>query len=141
MTKTYLEMSELQTFEERLEYLMLDGKVGEDTFGFDRYLNQALYKSKEWRSLREKIIIRDNGCDLGVEGYEINDRILIHHINPITQQDILERDACVFDPNNLISVSKRTHDAIHYSSSLIVTNKPKVRTVNDTCPWKSLNKE
>ena len=137
MTKSYLEMSELQSFEERLEYLMLDGKVGEDTFGFDRYLNQALYKSKEWRSLREKIIIRDNGCDLGVEGYEINDRILIHHINPITQQDILERDACIFDPNNLVSVSKRTHDAIHYSSSLIVTNKPKIRTVNDTCPWKS----
>lgn len=130
-------MSEFQTFEERLEYLMLDGKVGEDTFGFDRYLNQALYRSKEWRSLREKIIIRDNGCDLGVEGYEINDRILIHHINPITQQDILERDACIFDPNNLVSVSKRTHDAIHYSSSLIVTNKPKIRTVNDTCPWKS----
>lgn len=137
MTKSYLEMSELQSFEERLEYLMLDGKVGEDTFGFDRYLNQALYKSKEWRSLREKIIIRDNGCDLGVEGYEINDRILIHHINPITQQDILERDACIFDPNNLVSVSKRTHDAIHYSSSLIVTNKPKIRTANDTCPWKS----
>lgn len=137
MTKSYLEMSEFQTFEERLEYLMLDGKVGEDTFGFDRYLNQALYRSKEWRSLREKIIIRDNGCDLGVEGYEINDRILIHHINPITQQDILERDACIFDPNNLVSVSKRTHDAIHYSSSLIVTNKPKIRTVNDTCPWKS----
>lgn len=137
MTKSYLEMSELQSFEERLEYLMLDGKVGEETFGFDRYLNQALYKSKEWRSLREKIIIRDNGCDLGVEGYEINDRILIHHINPITQQDILERDACIFDPNNLVSVSKRTHDAIHYSSSLIVTNKPKIRTANDTCPWKS----
>lgn len=137
MTKSYLEMSEFQTFEERLEYLMLDGKVGEDTFGFDRYLNQALYKSKEWRSLREKIIIRDNGCDLGVEGYEINDRILIHHINPITQRDILERDACIFDPNNLVSVSKRTHDAIHYSSSLIITNKPKIRATNDTCPWKS----
>lgn len=137
MTKSYLKMSEFQTFEERLEYLMLDGKVGENTFGFDRYLNQALYKSKEWRSLREKIIIRDNGCDLGVEGYEINDRILIHHINPITQRNILERDASIFDPNNLVSVSKRTHDAIHYSSSLIVTNKPKIRTANDTCPWKS----
>lgn len=136
MTKSYLEMVEFPTFEERLNYLMLDGKVGEDTFGFDRYLNQALYKSREWRSLREKIIIRDNGCDLGVEGYEINDRILIHHINPITQEDILDRAPIIFDPNNLISVTKRTHDAIHYSSALIVTNKPKIRTANDTCPWK-----
>lgn len=136
MIKSYLEMSKLLTFEERLDYLMLDGKVGEDTFGFDRYLNQALYKSKEWKGLREKIIIRDNGCDLGVEGYEINDRVLIHHINPISQEDILQRASCVFDPNNLISVTKRTHDAIHYSSALIVTNKPKSRTHNDTCPWK-----
>ena len=136
MIKSYLEMSKFLSFEERLDYLMLDGKVGEDTFGFDRYLNQALYKSKEWKGLREKIIIRDNGCDLGVEGYEINDRILIHHINPISQEDILQRASCVFDPNNLISVTKRTHDAIHYSSALIVTNKPKSRTYNDTCPWK-----
>ena len=136
MIKSYLEMSKFLTFEERLDYLMLDGKVGEDTFGFDRYLNQALYKSKEWKRLREKIIMRDNGCDLGVEGYEINDRILIHHINPISQEDILQRASCVFDPNNLISVTKRTHDAIHYSSALIITNKPKIRISNDTCPWK-----
>lgn len=136
MNKTYSEMMSFDTFEERLHYLMLDGRVGINTFGFDRYLNQALYKSKEWKELRNRIIIRDNGCDLGVEGYEIHDRILIHHINPITQEDILNRSYCIFDPDNLISTRKRTHDAIHYSTEDIVVYSPTIRTANDTSPWK-----
>lgn len=134
--KYYSELITIPTFEDRLDYLMLDGRVGQETFGFDRYLNQALYKSKEWRDLRNKIILRDKGCDLGVEGYEIYDRILIHHINPITQEDILNRSRKIFDPENLISTTKRTHDAIHYSSADIVTNKPIIRLPNDTCPWR-----
>jgi len=136
MNKSYSELVKLETFEQRLEYLMLDGRVGQDTFGFDRYLNQALYNSKEWKQIRRKVIIRDNGCDLGVEGYEINDRALIHHINPITQDDILNRSSCLFDLENLITVTKRTHDAIHYSDASIVTNKPVMRVAGDTCPWR-----
>lgn len=134
MNRSYLELIEFDSYEDRLNYLMLKGRVGIETFGFDRYLNQALYKSSEWKRLRNDIIIRDNGCDLGVEGYEINDRILIHHIDPITQNDILNRNPIIFDPNNLICCSKRTHDAIHYSTEN-VTETPLERLPNDTRLW------
>lgn len=136
MNKTYLELSQLKTFEERFKYLQLNGAVGQDTFGFNRYLNQALYGSKEWRKVRNEVIIRDNGCDLGVYGYNICDRILIHHLNPITVDDVLNRNPEVFDLNNLICVSHRTHNAIHYGDeSLLVTNVNE-RSKNDTCLWK-----
>lgn len=136
MIKSYFELCTIGTFEERFEYLKLDGIVGADTFGFNRYLNQALYRSSEWRSIRNKVILRDNGCDLGLEGYDISGRILIHHINPITIDDIKNRNSNVFDLNNLISVSHITHNAIHYGNkSLLITN-PIERSKNDTCPWK-----
>ena len=135
-TKTYSELITLPTFEERYEYLRLDGQVGVETFGFDRYLNQTFYKSKEWLAIRNHIIVRDNGCDLGVEGYEIHGRILIHHINPISKEDILERNKILFDPENLITTVKRTHDAIHYGDSDLLIKAPIERSMNDTCPWK-----
>lgn len=125
--KTYSELVTLSTFEERLEYLKLDGVVGHETFGFDRYLNQALYKSKEWRKVRNEILIRDGGCDLGIDGHTIFARPIIHHINPITEKDIVERAACLFDTENLILVSIDTHNAIHYGiespSNELVTRK------------------
>lgn len=134
---TYEELITFDTFEERFEYLRLDGKVCDETFGHDRYLNQALYHSPEWRRFKRGIIIRDQSCDLGVEGYEIHTRPLIHHLNPVTMDMILERDPLIFDPNNVITTCLRTHNAIHYSdikaSSL---SKPVERFPNDTCPWK-----
>lgn len=136
MSKTYLELSQLNTFEERYEYLRIKRKVGESTFGSKRYLNQILYKSKEWLALRDKIIFRDNGCDLGIPGREIVGRVLIHHINPITIEDVLNRDPKVFDMNNLISVSHMTHEAIHYGDEKLLTKEPTERSKNDTCPWK-----
>ena len=127
----------LNTFQERFEYLKLSGKVGEDTFGRDRYLNQILYKTNRWiKETRPRIIARDNGCDLGIEGRDIGDRILVHHINPITVEDILEERPEVFDPENLISTSHMTHNAIHYSDDSILIKDPIVRSKNDTCPWK-----
>lgn len=114
--RTYSELVRLPTFKQRYEYLRLGGSVGEDTFGFDRYLNQIFYKSKEWNRIRDQVIIRDHGCDLGLDGYEINDRILIHHMNPITKADILERTEFLLNPDYLISTMKRTHDAIHYGT-------------------------
>lgn len=136
MIRTYSELCKLISFEERYKYLRLCGKVGDETFGRDRYLNQILYKSEEWKSLRRKIILRDNGCDLGCDGYEIQGRILIHHINPISIDDILQRNPKVFDPENLITVSHNTHQAIHYSDETILLTAPIERTKNDTCPWR-----
>lgn len=135
-TRSYSELMKLKTFEERFNYLKLNGKVGEVTFGSNRILNQMLYKDKEYRSVRDKIIIRDNGCDLGIKGREINDMIHVHHINPITVQDVINRDSKVFDPENLISSSQLTHKAIHYSNEEILMKDPIVRRANDTCPWK-----
>ena len=126
----------MPTFEERFLYLQLDGSVGKETFGFNRYLNQTLYRSDEWRSIRDQIIIRDNGCDLGMYGYEIQGRILIHHLNPITKEDIINRSSVIFDPNNLVCVSHITHNAIHYGNEGLLPKVPKERTKNDTCPWK-----
>ena len=134
--KTYSELITIPTFEERFEYLKLDGQIGVETFGFSRYLNQAFYKSDEWLSIRDYVITRDNGCDLGMEGYEIYDRILIHHINPITKDDIIQRSRILLDPENLITTVKRTHDAIHYGDSNLLMRAPIERRKNDTCPWR-----
>ena len=134
--RTYSELITLPTFEERYRYLRLGGRVGKETFGFDRYINQMFYKSDEWLSLRNEIIIRDNGCDLGMFDREIEGRILIHHMNPITVQDVINRTEFLLNPEYLICTIKSTHDAIHYGdeSSLILV--PRERTKNDTCPWR-----
>lgn len=135
--RTYSELITLPTFEERFNYLKLDGKVGEETFGFDRYLNQQFYKNDpEWKEVRRYVIIRDNGCDLGIPGREIQKRILIHHMNPITKDDILRRSKFLLDPEYLISTVKNTHDAIHYGDEGLLILDPIIRRKNDTCPWK-----
>lgn len=134
--KTYSELILLPTFEERFEYLRLDGRVGEDTFGFDRYLNQLFYRSYEWRKIRDYVIVRDNGCDLGVEGYDIYGKILIHHMNPITARDIADRTELLLNPDYLICVTHDTHNAIHYGDENLIIKAPLERRPNDTCPWK-----
>lgn len=135
--KTYSELITLPTFEERFEYLRLNGIVGSETFGHDRYLNQTLYRSPEWKRFRYKIIIRDNGCDLACEGYEIYEKVLIHHINPITVKNILERNPMVFDPENVVCTVLNTHNAIHYGDESLITKAPIKRSKNDTCPWRN----
>lgn len=135
--RTYSELSKLKTFEERYLYLQLNGAVGEETFGFERYLNQMFYKSKEWKNLRNHIILRDNGCDLGVEDYEIYGRILIHHMNPITTEDIINRSDFLLNPEYLISSSHNTHQAITYGDINILIKPPIERRKNDTCPWRN----
>lgn len=134
--KTYSELITLPTFLERYRYLKIGGAVGRETFGRDRYLNQILYQSDEWRNFRIPIIIRDNGNDLGCEGYEIHGPILIHHINPISVEDVLRRDPKVFDPENVISTVLNTHNAIHYGDETLLVTGPITRTKNDTCPWR-----
>ena len=134
--RTYSELITIPTFEERFEYLQLKGSVGKDTFGYDRYLNQVLYRSPEWKRLRNKIIIRDNGRDLACEGYDIHSKVLIHHLNPITVDDVLARSRKVFDPDNLVCVSHNTHNAIHYGDVDLLVTGPIIRTKNDTCPWR-----
>lgn len=136
MIRTYTELCKLRTFEDRYQYLRLNGVVGESTFGFDRYLNQLLYVSGKWRSTRDKIIIRDNGCDLGITDREIYSRILVHHINPITIEDIELERYVLFDPENLICSSKNTHDAIHFGDESLLFKMPIERRPNDTCPWR-----
>ena len=134
--KTYSELILLPTFEERFKYLQLNGRVGDDTFGFDRYINQKFYRSAEWKRIRDYIIIRDNGCDLAVDGYEIHGRILIHHINPITISDIKFSTEYLMNPDYLICVTHNTHNAIHYGDEKQIITGPIIRTKNDTCPWK-----
>ena len=135
--KTYSELIMLPTFEERFRYLKLNGRVGEDTFGFERYLNQEFYqRDKEWKRIRDFVIVRDNGCDLGIEGRDIQGKIIVHHMNPITQNDILYRSEYLLDPEYLICTVKRTHDAIHYGSEDLLIKDPIVRRKNDTCPWR-----
>ena len=134
--RSYSEMSNLPTFEERFRYLKLSGSVGKETFSKDRWVNQEFYHSPEWRQFRRSIIIRDNGCDLGCEGREIFDRIIIHHINPITLDDIVNRNPMVLDPENAVSTAFLTHQALHYSDESILMLDPVVRRPNDTCPWK-----
>lgn len=134
-TKSYSELTSFDTFLDRYRYLKLGGRIGEETFGFDRYLNQTLYKSPEWRRARDEVIIRDNGCDLGLDGYEIYGKILIHHINPITQRMIQDRDPEIFDLENLICVSHNTHNAIHYGDESLLPILPVERFKGDTKLW------
>lgn len=134
--RTYSELIKIPTFKDRFEYLRLDGKVGEETFGFDRYLNQIFYKSQEWKAVRDFVIIRDQGCDLAMEGHEIFGRILVHHMNPIRIEDIVNRSKYLLDPEYLICTIKNTHDAIHYGDGSLLITGPIERTKNDTCPWR-----
>ena len=136
MIRTYRECMRLPTFQERYRYLQIGGRVGKETFGFDRYLNQMLYRTPEWKRFRRDMIVRDNGCDLGCEGYEIYGNVLVHHINPITVEDVINRNPCIFDPNNVICTSLNTHNAIHYGDETLLITEPVVRKPNDTCPWK-----
>lgn len=134
--RTYSELSQLATFEERYRYLRLGGYVGKETFGFDRWINQMFYKDPEWLKVRDIVIMRDNGCDLGIEGREIYSRIIVHHMNPITKADILDRSKFLLDPEYLISTVKNTHDAIHYGDESLLITLPIERSKNDTCPWR-----
>ena len=134
--RTYSELITIPTFEERFEYLQLNGMVGEDTFGHRRYLNQVFYKTREWRDLRHYVIVRDNGCDLGVEGFDIYGPIHVHHMNPITIEDIENRSEFLLDPEYLISTSDRTHKAISYGDKSLLPLPPVERFRNDTCPWR-----
>lgn len=135
--KTYTELSSLDSFEDRFNYLRSNAPIGDSTFGFDRYLNQAFYKSKEWLSVRNKVILRDNGCDLGIEGRELySGQIVIHHMNPISVKDITDRNPDIMNPEYLICVSRQTHNAIHYGDESTLPKGPIERTPNDTCPWK-----
>lgn len=134
--RTYRELKRLKTFEERYEYLRVGAMIGESTFGFERYLNQLLYRSAQWRKVRDQVIIRDNGCDLGVEGYQIHDHILVHHMNPITIEQVEESAAEIFDPEFLICCSYQTHNAIHFGDKSQLPQLPIERRPNDMCPWK-----
>lgn len=134
--RNYRELSRLKTFDERFEYLKIGGLVGESTFGFERYLNQTIYNSSKWRRLRNQIIIRDNGCDLSVEGYEIQGIIIVHHMNPISVDDLKDFSDDVFNPEYLICVSLTTHNAIHYGDKSLIPQEPIERRPGDTCPWK-----
>jgi len=136
MIRTYSELSKIQTYEDRFKYLKLDGVVGRETFGFDRYLNQVFYRSQKWKKIRDLVIIRDNGCDLGIEGYEIHGRIIIHHMNPITISDIERESEFLLDPEFLISTVHNTHNAIHYGDENLLITTPVERTKYDTCPWR-----
>ena len=134
--KCYSELITITSFIERFRYLKIGGRVGADTFGHDRYLNQILYHSDEWREFRDFIIIRDNGRDLACPGFELHDRILVHHINPITVEDVLRRHPKIFDPENVISTCLNTHNAVHYGDESRLTLLPIARPKNDTCPWR-----
>lgn len=134
--RTYSELIQLPTFEERFRYLQLNGVVGEDTFGFDRYMNQIFYRSQRWKEIRDFVIIRDNGCDLGIPGREIHSRVIIHHMNPIRLSDIENESAYLLNPEYLISVTHNTHNAIHYGDDNLLVKPPIERSKNDTCPWR-----
>lgn len=134
--KTYSEMVKFDTFKERFNYLSLKGTVAEETFGFDRYLNQHFYKSRDWKRLREQIIVRDFGCDLGVHGYDIVGKIIIHHMNPIALRDLYNFTDFLLNPEYMVCVSHSTHNAIHYGDDSIIIDTPVERKPNDTCPWR-----
>lgn len=134
--KRYSDLIKYKTFMERFNYLKMQGRVAEETFGLERQLNQTLYHSPEWKKVRRDILVRDSGCDLGIDGREISDQPIIHHINPITVKDILERNECLFDPENLITVSSMTHNAIHYGDENLMLMDIAERRPGDTCPWK-----
>lgn len=134
--RTYSQLIQIPTFEERFEYLRLNGQVGADTFGFDRYLNQVFYRSQRWKKVRDHVIIRDDACDLGMEGHTIQGRILIHHMNPLTIEDIMNETDYLMDPEFLISTILTTHNAIHYGDKSLLPSMPMDRRPNDTCPWR-----
>ena len=134
--RIYSDLIQLPTFEERFRYLQLNSSVGKETFGFDRYLNQNFYRSAEWKRIRDKVIIRDNGCDLGIEDRLIYGRVIIHHMNPVTDRDIVDLTSFLLNPEYLICVSHNTHNAIHYGNEDLLMKGPVIRTKNDTCPWK-----
>ena len=137
MIKNYSDIKSLKTFDDRFKYLQMNSQVGKDTFGFDRYINQNFYKSQEWKRIRDHVILRDNGCDLGISGREIYGKILIHHMNPISSKDIENSTEYLLNPEYLICVSQETHNAIHYGDEkYLEKNKVTNRTCNDTCPWK-----
>lgn len=134
--RTYQELMGFATFKERYLYLKLSARVGEETFGFDRYLNQQFYHSQEWKSIRNQIIIRDNACDLGIPGREMSSRIIIHHMNPISKDDLIHQTDFLLNPDYLICTSKKTHSAIHYGDESLLFNGVVERTKDDTCPWR-----
>lgn len=134
--RTYRELITIPTFEERFEYLKLNGVVGNDTFGFERYLNQKFYRSQQWQALRNEIIVRDNGCDLAMDGHEIHGSIIIHHMNPIKVEDIVDVTDYLLNPDYLICTILSTHNAIHYGDETKLSKDPIIRSKNDTCPWR-----
>lgn len=136
MIRTYTALSRLSEFEERYEYLRLRGEVGKTTFGWERYLNQVLYHSRKWRRARDAVIIRDNGCDLGHEDYQIHGRIIVHHLNPLTPEEIEDDSDTIYDPEFLICTTELTHNAIHYGDANLLPKLPVERRPGDTCPWK-----
>lgn len=136
MIRCYKDLSRLESFMERYQYLKIHGKVGEETFGLDRYINQSLYKSQRWKNIRSQVIIRDNGCDLGIDGHEIDRYIVVHHMNPITLEDIEEERDVVFDPEYLICCTSRTHQAIHFGDEGLLPKDYVERRPNDTCLWR-----
>ena len=136
MNKCYSELIRIPTFEGRYEYLKLSGKVADETFGFDRWVNQRFYHSAEWKRIRRDVIIRDNGCDLGVEGYELQNGIYVHHMNPMIPKDVVNAEEWILNPEFLICVSFNTHNAIHYGDDKLLPRLI-IRTPNDTCPWKT----
>jgi len=135
MTKSYSELKKLRDFEERFEYLMLNGQVGRATFGFDRYINQKFYASYEWKNIRNQVISRDNGCDLGIPGYEIHGSLLIHHMNPMEADNIIHREGWIIDPEYLITTTSNTHNAIHYGNRSLLPRIVTARSPNDTKLW------
>lgn len=136
MIRCYSDLVKLKTIEERFDYLKVHSRIGEDTFGFDRWLNQELYRTPKWRSARREVILRDNGNDLGIDGYAIGGIIVVHHMNPISEKDIIDKNPEIFDPEYLISCSDLTHKAIHYGDSALLPKPYNPRKPNDTIPWR-----
>lgn len=136
MIRTYSELVKIPTLEERFEYLRLNGHVGEELFGYKRYLNQVFYRSPEWKKVRREVVLRDNGMDLGVDGYDISGAVYVHHMNPITLDELKSNDPCLIDPEFLISCSRKMHEAITFGDASLIPQKPVIRTPNDMCPWK-----
>lgn len=134
-TRTYSELRRLPTFEERFAYLSLKGEVGAATFGFDRWVNQQFYRSREWKQVRDQVIFRDNACDLGVPGYDIHSQLLVHHMNPIAPEDLARGEQWVLDPEYLITTTHRTHNAIHYGDDSLLVKPPVERRPGDTKLW------
>lgn len=134
-TRRYSELRRFATFEERFEYLNLQGFIGEQTFGFDRWMNQQFYRSREWKLARSEVIVRDNGCDLGILGYDIHRDILVHHMNPLSEVDLVAGEECIIDPEFLITTSKRTHNAIHWGDASLLPRVPVERVPGDTKLW------